>query len=199
MSRASESNEALTSPSAARNRGPILAELRRVLPGAGVVLEIASGTGEHAAHFAAALPNLIWQPTDLDEFALRSIAAHRASSGLANLRTPLALDASQPLWPLSRADAIVAINVVHISPWRATQGLMAGAQRTLSSGAVLYLYGPYKVNGAHTAPSNAAFDRDLRTRNQDWGCATSKASPTWPRTMDWRLLKGWPCPPTTSA
>ena len=120
-------------------------------------------------HFAAALPHLIWQPTDCDEQALKSIAAHRAASGLPNLLAPLVLDAAAPEWPVERADAIVAINMVHISPWRATQGLMAGAGRVLPPGGVLYLYGAYKENGAHTAPSNEAFDQDLRRRNPEWG------------------------------
>jgi SAM-dependent methyltransferase len=160
---------ALTSPSVARNRGPILEVLRRVLPGTGTVLEIASGTGEHAVHFAAALRQLTWQPTDQDEHALNSIAAHRIASGLPNLLLPLWLDASAPDWPVDQADAIVAINMVHISPWQATQGLMAGAGRVLPPGGVLYLYGAYKENGAHTAPSNEAFDQNLRRRNPEWG------------------------------
>jgi hypothetical protein len=134
-----------------------------------MVLEIASGTGEHAVHFAAALPQLTWQPTDQDDEALNSIAAHRAASGLPNLLAPLRLDAGAPDWPVERADAIVAINMVHISPWRATQGLMAGAGRVLPPGGVLYLYGAYKENGAHTAASNEAFDQDLRRRNPEWG------------------------------
>jgi SAM-dependent methyltransferase len=160
---------ALTSPSAARNRDPILAVLQRILPHAGTVLEIASGTGEHAVHFAAALPHLTWQPTDQDEQALSSIAAHRIASGLPNLLPPLRLDAAAPDWPVERADAVVAINMVHISPWRATQGLIAGAGRVLPPGGVLYLYGAYKENGAHTALSNEAFDQDLRRRNPEWG------------------------------
>jgi SAM-dependent methyltransferase len=161
--------EALTSPSVARNREPILAVLRRVLPEQGHVLEIASGTGEHAVFFAAALPKLIWQPTDQDPIALRSIAAHRAAAGLANLAPPLHLDASASDWPVSHADAIVAINMVHISPWSATEGLMRGSERILPPGGVLYLYGAYKENGVHTAPSNAVFDESLRTRHPDWG------------------------------
>jgi SAM-dependent methyltransferase len=169
MSRASDFNEALTSPSVARNRDPILAVLRRVLPPAGIVLEIASGTGEHAVHFAAALPHLMWQPTDRDEQALKSIAAYREASGLPNLLAPLVLDASASAWPIERADAVVAINMIHISPWRATQGLMAGAGRALLPGGVLYLYGAYREKGVHTAPSNAAFDLDLRRRNPEWG------------------------------
>jgi SAM-dependent methyltransferase len=169
MTNAQSMGAALTSPSAARNRDPILAVLRRVLPRAGTVLEIASGTGEHAIHFAAALPHLTWQPTDQDEHALSSIAAHRIVSGLPNLLPPLRLDAAAPDWPMERADAIVAINMVHISPWRATQGLMVGAGRVLAPGGVLYLYGAYKEDGAHTAPSNEAFDQDLRWRNPEWG------------------------------
>ena len=165
----SNSEAALTSPSVARNRDPILEVLRRVLPRTGTVLEIASGTGEHAVHFAVALPHLKWQPTDNDEQALNSIAAHRAVSRLPNLLAPLRLDASAPDWPVERAAAVVAINMVHISPWRATQGLMVGAGRVLAPGGVLYLYGAYKENGAHTAPSNEAFDQDLRRRNPEWG------------------------------
>ncbi|WP_457092724.1 DUF938 domain-containing protein [Microvirga sp. P5_D2] len=169
MTNSQNPNRALTSPSVARNRDQILTVLRRILPRTGMVLEIASGTGEHAVYFAAALPHLAWQPTDRDEQALNSIAAHRATSGLSNLLAPLSLDAAAPDWPVARADAVVAINMVHISPWRATQGLMAGAGRVLPPGGVLYLYGAYKENGAHTAPSNEAFDQDLRRRNPDWG------------------------------
>jgi SAM-dependent methyltransferase len=159
----------LTSPSVARNRDSILDVLRRFLPRTGMVLEIASGTGEHAVHIAAALPHLTWQPTEQDEQALNSIAAHHATSGLPNLLAPLRLDAAAPNWPVERADAVVAINMVHISPWPATQGLMAGAGRVLPPGGVLYLYGAYKVNGVHTAASNEAFDQDLRRRNPEWG------------------------------
>lgn len=160
---------AQTSPSVARNRDPILAVLRRVLPARGTILEIASGTGEHAVHFAAALPEIVWQPTERDAAALRSIKAHRTATGLANLRTPLDLDAAAPAWPLANADAIVSINMIHISRWAATEGLMAGAKRLLAPGGVLYLYGPFKENGVHTAPSNEAFDANLRAHNKDWG------------------------------
>ena len=161
--------QALISPAVARNRDPILAVLRRILPQAGTVLEIASGTGEHAVHVDAALPHLTWQPTDRDEPALQSIAAHRAASGLPNLLPPLVLDASAAAWPVAQADAIVAINMVHISPWQATQGLMAGAGRILPPDGVLYLYGAYQEDNSHTAPINAAFDRELRQRNPEWG------------------------------
>ena len=169
MTRTPRFHDALTSPSVSRNQDPILAVLKQVLPPAGTVLEIASGTGEHAVYFAAALPHLTWRPTDRDEQALKSIAAHRAASSLANLLPPLALDAAAPDWPVQQADAVVAINMVHISPWRATQGPFAGAGRLLPSGGVLYLYGAYKENGTHSAPSNEAFDRDLRLRNPEWG------------------------------
>jgi SAM-dependent methyltransferase len=169
MTIASASQGALTSPSVVRNRDPILAVLHRVLPPAGTVLEIAGGTGEHAVYFAAALPHLTWQPSDQDEQALRSIAAHRALSELPNLLAPLSLDAAAPEWPVEQADAVVAINMIHISPWRATKGLMAGAGRVLSPGGVLYLYGAYKENSAYRVASNEAFDADLRRRNPDWG------------------------------
>ena len=160
---------AQTSPAVARNRDPILAVLRRVLPAHGTVLEIASGTGEHAVHFAAALPHLTWQPADLDPDALRSISAYRSWAQLPNLLPPLELDAAAPVWPVARADAMVSINMIHIAPWTAAAGLMAGAGRILSGGNVLYLYGPFKENGDHTAPSNAAFDASLRRRNPQWG------------------------------
>lgn len=160
---------AQTAPAVARNRDPILAVLRRVLPMRGLVLEIASGTGEHAVHFAAALPGITWQPTDRDTDALRSIAAWRASTGLPNVLAPLELDVASPAWPGERADALVCINMIHISPWRAAEALMAGAGRMLPSGGVLFLYGPFKEGGRHTAPSNEAFDASLRARDPEWG------------------------------
>lgn len=156
-------------PATARNRDPILAVLKRVLPRRGVVLEIASGTGEHAVHFAHNLPDIVWQPSDPDAESRRSIAAWTEASGAANVLPPLDLDAAAPSWPIDRADAMVCINMVHISPWRATEGLLGGAARVLPAGGVLYLYGPYKRDGRHTAPSNEAFDRDLRQRNPEWG------------------------------
>jgi SAM-dependent methyltransferase len=160
---------AQTSPAVTRNRDPILAVLRRVLPGQGTVLEVASGTGEHAAYFAAGLPHLVWQPTDQDANALRSILAWQAAAQLPNLLLPLALDAAAPFWPVTAAAAIVAINMIHIAPWMAAEGLMAGAGRILVPGSVLYLYGPFKEESVHTAPSNTAFDASLRSRNPDWG------------------------------
>jgi SAM-dependent methyltransferase len=156
-------------PAAGRNRDPILSVLRRVLPLKGLVLEIASGTGEHAVYFARHLPGIVWQPSDPDAESRQSIAAWARESDLANVRPPLELNAAAPSWPISHADAVVCINMVHISPWTATEGLLSGAARVLPSGGVLYLYGPYKRDGRHTAPSNEAFDRDLRQRNRDWG------------------------------
>ncbi|HUD27242.1 MAG TPA: DUF938 domain-containing protein [Novosphingobium sp.] len=156
-------------PATARNRDPILAVLREVLPLSGRVLEIASGTGEHAVHFAAALPDLVWQPSDPDPGARSSIAAWRAHAGLANLREPIALDAASPDWPEAPFEAVVCINMVHISHWSSTEGLMAGAARVLESGRPLVLYGPFRRAGRALEPGNAAFDEDLRRRNPDWG------------------------------
>ena len=156
-------------PHVARNRDPILAVLRRVLPSRGLVLEIASGSGEHAVYFAQSLPALTWQPTDPDADALASIAAHRVAAHAPNMLPPLPLDVTAEVWPLDGADAIVCCNMIHIAPWTACEGLIAGAARVLPAGSVLYLYGPYKIGGRHTAPSNAAFDADLRARDPAWG------------------------------
>jgi cyclopropane fatty-acyl-phospholipid synthase-like methyltransferase len=166
---AAENDKRLHAPAAARNRAPILDVLREELPAEGLVLEIASGTGEHAAHFAANLPGLVFQPTDRDERALKSVAAWAAASGLKNLRAPLALDVTKTPWPITRADAIVCINMIHISPWESTESLFATAAMTLPAGAPLLLYGPYKRGGAHTAPSNEEFDASLRATNPAWG------------------------------
>jgi SAM-dependent methyltransferase len=159
----------LHAPATSRNREPILAVLRRHLPASGLVLEIASGSGEHAVHFATALPQLVLQPSDPDPEARASIDAWIASSGLNNVRPALALDVMQEPWPADEAAAVLCINMVHISPWSATEALVRGAARILPPGGVLCLYGPYKRDGAHTAPSNEAFDASLRARNPDWG------------------------------
>jgi SAM-dependent methyltransferase len=156
-------------PATLRNREPILAVLREELPDAGLVLEVASGTGEHAVHFARALPGLRWQPSDPSLDALDSIAAWREAEGSLNLLVPLELDAARSDWPLANADAIVCINMIHISPWDATEGLMRGAARLLSAGAPLCLYGPYRRAGYPLEPSNAAFDESLRARDPRWG------------------------------
>jgi hypothetical protein len=165
---------AQTSPAVARNRDPILAILRRTLPRSGTVLEIASGTGEHAMHFAAHLSGLTWQPTDRDADALRSIAAYRAAANLPNLKAPILLDARSRPWSMvgtsnPRIVAIVAINMIHIAPWAAAEGLIAGAGDLLGPHSVLFLYGPFRENGLHTAPSNAAFDASLKARDPAWG------------------------------
>jgi SAM-dependent methyltransferase len=156
-------------PSAQRNRDPILAVLRETLPAKGLVLEIASGSGEHAMHFAAALPDLSFQPSDPNAEARASIDAWAKEAALPNLLPALALDASTPGWPLARADAVICINMIHISPWAATQGLIAEAARLLPPGGPLYLYGPYRQSGVPLAPSNAAFDESLRGRDPRWG------------------------------
>jgi SAM-dependent methyltransferase len=161
---------ARSSPSTARNRDPILEALKPRLPARGLVLEIAAGAGEHAVYNAAALPGLQWRPTDPDDEALASIAAWRDHAALPNLLAPLRLDASDPdRWPVDRADVVVNINMIHISPWAATEGLMAGAGRVLPPGGLLFLYGPYIEADVPTAPSNLAFDLSLKSRNPVWG------------------------------
>jgi SAM-dependent methyltransferase len=169
------SMERLSAPAAERNKNAILAVLERVLPARGVVLEIASGTGQHVSHFAAALPGLIWQPTDVEPHAIASIAAWREEHGLPNVRAPLDLDVLKEAWPVVQADAVVCINMIHIAPWSAAQALMRGAGRLLPEGGTLFLYGPYRRHGAHTAPSNEAFDMSLRARNPQWGVRDMEA------------------------
>ncbi len=164
-----EADIRLFAPSAQRNRDPILAVLREALPTTGLVLEIASGSGEHAVHFAAALPHLSFQPSDPNAEARASIDAWAHEVALQNLLPALPLDASTPGWPLARADAVICINMIHISPWAATQGLIAEAARLLPPGGPLYLYGPYRQSGVPLAPSNAAFDESLRGRDPRWG------------------------------
>ena len=160
----------LSSPAAGRNREPILETLRARLPKDARVLEVASGSGEHAVWLAGGLPGATWRPTDRDEAALASIAARRAAEGPPNLLEPIRLDAADDRsWPDERFDAVVCINMIHIAPWAAAEGLMRGAARALGPGGLLYLYGPYREGGADTAPSNAAFDESLRTRNPAWG------------------------------
>ncbi len=159
-------------PATARNREPILEVLARLLPDPALVLEVASGTGQHGAFFASRLPHLEWQPSEPEAEAFASIEAWaeeaRAASG-ARLRTPLRLDAREARWPIDRCDAVFNANMIHISPWEVCLGLLAGAGRILSSGGPLILYGPYRIAGAHTAESNAAFDASLRGRDPSWG------------------------------
>ena len=161
-----------SSPSAARNRGPILEVLTRVLPNSGIVLEIGSGTGEHVTCFAKALPGLIWVPSDPDEASRASIEAWIATEGLANVREPIAIDVREEVWGVeddAPMDAIISLNMVHIAPWEAALGLLAGAGRLLTPNGILFFYGPFMRGGIHTAASNAAFDIDLRRRDHRWG------------------------------
>lgn len=156
-------------PATQRNREPILAVLREVLPAQGLVLEVASGSGEHAVHFAGTFPNLTFQPSDPDPAALASIDAWARQSALPNLRPAVRLDAMAPRWPVTEADAILCINMIHISPWAATEGLIRQASQLLPAGAPLYLYGPYRQSDVPLAASNAVFDDSLRRRNPKWG------------------------------
>jgi SAM-dependent methyltransferase len=158
-----------SAPATMRNREPILEILRYILPASGLVLEVASGTGEHGVHMARHLPHLHWQPSDPLPEARQSITAWARSEGLSNLLAPLELDAAREVWPIDQAAAIVCINMVHISPWEATAGLMRGAGRILPAGGILYLYGPYKRGTRPLEPGNAAFDADLRARDPRWG------------------------------
>jgi cyclopropane fatty-acyl-phospholipid synthase-like methyltransferase len=160
------------SPSTARNSEPILSVLQRVLSPDARVLELASGSGEHAVYVARAMPRLTWQTSDPDADARASIAAWIESEGLTNVLAPRAIDVRAAAWGLEGEapfDALVAINMIHISPWQATLGLLAGAGRLLSAEGVLYMYGPYRREGRHTAPSNEAFDASLKARNPSWG------------------------------
>jgi hypothetical protein len=157
------------SPAAERNGPPILAALQRLLPATGVLLEIASGTGQHAAFFSAGLPGWQWQPSDVDAAALPSIAAW--CEGLDRVRPPIVLDVLATTWPgvPAELDAIYCANMIHIAPWACTAALMQGAARHLAADGLLITYGPYLVDGEATAASNIAFDADLRARNPAWG------------------------------
>ena len=162
--------ERLTSPSTARNRAPILTVLQRVLPANACVLELASGAGEHAVFFAAAMPSVTWRPSDPDAAARESISAWIEESGVKNVLAPIAIDVCADDWSITAPfDALVAINMIHISPWEATLGLMRGAGRLLREGGILFTYGPYMRDGRHTAPSNEAFDTSLKARDPSWG------------------------------
>jgi SAM-dependent methyltransferase len=156
-------------PATARNRAAIAQVLERVLPARAQVLEVASGTGEHAVYFAQILPSIVWQPSDLDPLMLESVRAHLAESNLPNVREPITLDAASADWPVDHADAIVCINMIHIAPLEACRGLLAAAGRVLPAGGHLVVYGPYRIAGRPTAPSNEAFDASLRSRDPRWG------------------------------
>ena len=156
-------------PAVARNKAAITEVLARHLPAAGLVLEIASGSGEHALHFAAHFPALGFQPTDPDAAALDSIAAWQAEAQLPNLLLPLMLDVMADAWPVQKADALLCINMIHIAPWEATAALMRGAARVLRRDGILFLYGPFMRGGQHTAHSNEEFDAGLRAQDAQWG------------------------------
>ena len=158
-----------SAPAALRNRDYIADVLVDWLPQRGLVLEVASGTGEHVVHFAERFSNLEWQPSDMNEDALASIAAWRSEAGLDNVRAPLAIDVMTRGWPIDRANALLSINMVHISPWAAALGLLDGAARLLPQGGPLILYGPWLKDDIDTAPSNLAFDADLKRRDPAWG------------------------------
>ncbi|MBD1850378.1 DUF938 domain-containing protein [Leptolyngbya sp. FACHB-711] len=197
-------------PATERNREPILNVLRQVLPPDGTVLEISSGTGEHAVFFAPRLAPRLWLPSDPNPQARASIAAWRQQIPAENLYPPIALDVRDPVWAVEQNPlpeelqglnlnrnpirAIVNINMIHISPWSATLGLMAGVSRLLPGGGILYLYGPYRQNGRHTAPSNAAFDQSLQMQNPDWGVRDLEAVVAAAAAEGLSFLKTWEMP-----
>lgn len=156
-------------PAAERNKDPILGVLARVLPSRGLVLEIASGTGQHVIHFAKALPGLTWQPSDPDPELRESIARRVGEEKLANVNSPIELDVTTLPWPLQAADAVVCINLIHVAPWSATRALLEGTRALLPAQHVLFLYGPYRRHGRHTSKSNEQFDSDLHAQNSEWG------------------------------
>jgi SAM-dependent methyltransferase len=162
-----------SAPAALRNREPILGVLKSVLPELGAVLEVGSGTGEHAAWFAPRLPHLVWQPTEANPDMHANISAWTADSGANNILPPQDLDVQNEIWPpaenLDDLIAVYASCVVHIAPWDVTEGLFRGAEKYLPSGGLLILYGPFAIDGEHTAPSNAQFDMSLRSRDPSWG------------------------------
>ena len=159
----------LVASSAERNKEPILKVLERVLPDTGLVLEVASGTGQHVVHFARALTRLTWQPTDMDATCRKSISAWLADAELANVLQPIDLDVRALPWRVPALDAVVCVNLIHIAPWSVAKGLFAGAGLAVRKGGLLYLYGPYFRQDRPTAPGNAAFDRSLRAQDAEWG------------------------------
>jgi SAM-dependent methyltransferase len=197
-------------PATQRNREPILEILTQVLPPMGTVLEISSGTGEHAVFFAPRLAPRQWLPSDPNPIARASITAWQEQAPANNLYPAIALDASEAIWPVEQEPlpeplqhlsfqkngirAIVNINMIHIAPWSACLGLMAGARRILPPGGILYLYGPFKQGGQHTAPSNAAFDQSLQAQNPDWGVRDLEQVVAAAQSQNLSLLNTYPMP-----
>lgn len=159
----------LEHPWSERNKQPILEVLRRVLPDEGTVLEVGSGSGQHAAFFSRQLPGLEWLPSDIDDDNLESIRAWRADTGRQNLLEPIRLDVVSDQWPVDLVDVVLSANMVHISPWACCLGLLAGARRHLVKNGLLIMYGPFRIGGEHTAESNEIFDGNLRDRDPSWG------------------------------
>lgn len=159
----------IVSPSAERNKAPVAELLMRLLPDHGDVLEVSSGTGQHVLHFAQAMPHIRWQPTERDADCLKSIVGWLTAASLPNVNAPIRLDVHDPVWPVDKVTAVVCLNMIHIAPPSATEALLRGAGRVLSSGGMLFLYGPYRREGRHTAPSNEAFDASLKARDPEWG------------------------------
>ncbi len=184
----------LASPSAERNREPIAEVLSQVLPQSGLVLEVGSGTGEHAIHFARVMPHLTWQPSEQDKDCLHSISAWTAVEAQANVRQPLYLDVTDAQWPIAAADVIVCINMIHIAPWSVAQALLRGASHILPPGGLLCLYGPYRVAGKHTSASNRAFDAQLRAMNSEWGIRDLDATANEARTFNIELARTFHMP-----
>ena len=184
----------LASPSAERNREPIAKILSQILPQSGLVLEVASGTGEHAIHFARVMPHLTWQPSEQDKDCLRSISAWAAVEVQANVLQPLYLDVTDAQWPIATAAAIVCINMIHIAPWSVAQALLRGASRILPPGGLLCLYGPYRVAGKHTSASNREFDAQLRAMNSEWGVPDLDAMANEARTFNIELARTFQMP-----
>lgn len=183
-----------SAPAALHNVGPIGDVLAEWLPAKGMVLEIASGTGQHAIAFARRFPALTWQPSDVDPLALDSIAAWRASEGSDNLLPPVALDAGVADWPVEQVDVVLSINMVHIAPWDCARGLVAGAARSMTGAGQLILYGPWWMDGMARAPSNAAFDDDLRSRNPAWGIRRVEDFVDLALERDFELMETRPMP-----
>jgi hypothetical protein len=183
-----------SAPAALRNREPIAEVLAGWLPERGLVLEIASGSGEHAVYFAERFPKLEWQPSDVHPDALSSIHAWRAQAGLENVREPIEIDAASPGWPIERAAAVLSINMVHISPWASALGLIAGSARVLPAGGALVLYGPWLTDDVPTAASNLAFDSDLRRRDPLWGLRRVEAFVAAAAPQGFELVETRPMP-----